>query len=455
MNLDQSGRKLLDLRDLSQTMEPHWAWDSFPLVSQAYVEGDEFQEFGLRWSGRGFTYTSAPGWHIAGQPSLDDLPVNRFAGVATVIDLREAAASGTISPGALTDAIGLRTLHSMVILRTGHAETIPLRRREYWTETPALAPAIADMLAERGAGHVCVDVSCDAIPARRTDRTGGLANANEDFRSRAHAAGLVVTENLCGLDEVPHEVFLFALPLRGQGMTTAPSRPVALLDWPSDSPTIYDVSTPYQNHWRWRLEMWRTVSEAPFEDRTEFLQTGHGYTHCDAPRHMERDGATIQDLPQQGLGLFLGPAWIVDLSDLPLPTPITLDLIKLRAGDPPPGSRIILRSDLTNKLGYGSTRWHTHAPNIEVPAAEWLVSRNPAAVCLDFPQDYIAREMPGRHVYNHEFVTHHAILGQGVPFIEDLRDLGEINRRDPWLAAVPLKMSCIDGAPMRVVALEW
>ena len=116
---------------------------------------------------------------------------------------------------------------------------------------------------------------------------------------------------------------------------------------------------------------------------------------------------------------------------------------------------MILRSDLTNRLGYGSTRWHTHAPNLEVAAAEWLVARKPAAICLDFPQDLVAREMPSRHVYNGEFVTHHAVLGRGVPFIEDLRDLGEIGRRDPFLAAIPLKMNCIDGAPMRVVALEW
>lgn len=445
----------MDLVDLSQMIEPHWAWDSFPLVSQAYAEGDEFQEFGLRWCGRGFTYTSGPGWHLPDRPTLDDLPIDCFAGVATVIDLTKAAEAKVINPGALTDAIGARELRGMVILRTGHADAVPLRRREYWTNTPELSPAIAEMLFERGAQHVCVDVSCDATPARRPDGTGGIPNANEAFRARAHAVGLLVTENLVGLASLPDEVFLFALPLRGQGLTTAPSRPVAMTEWPSDKPKIYDVSTPYQNHWRWRLEIWRQVSEQPYEDRTEFIQTGHGYTHCDAPRHMERDGPTIQDLPQQGLGLFLNPAWIVDLSDLPLPTTITRDLIMERTGDPPPGSLIILRSDLTNRLGYGSTRWHTHAPNIEVPAAEWLVSKKPAAICLDFPQDFVAREMPGRHVYNEEFVTHHAILGQDVPFIEDLRDLGEISSRDPFLAAVPLKMTCIDGAPMRVVALEW
>ena len=37
---------------LSQTIEPHWFWDSFPLVSQSYQDGDEFQEFGLRWAGK-------------------------------------------------------------------------------------------------------------------------------------------------------------------------------------------------------------------------------------------------------------------------------------------------------------------------------------------------------------------------------------------------------------------
>lgn len=443
----------MTLIDLSQRMEPHWAWDSFPFVSQAYAEEDEFQEFGLRWNGQGFTYASAPGWHRPGAPTLDDLPLEIFAGVASVVDL--SSASEHISPGAFTNVIGARTLRPLVVLRTGHGDTVPLRRREYWTEAPVLAPAIAEMLAERGAHHVCLDLSCDAITARRSDGTGGIANANGDFRARAHACGLVVTENLTVQADLPPEVFLFALPLRGEGLTTAPCRPVAMTEWPSDTPVVRDVSTPLANHWRWRLELWRDIAEAPYEDRTQWVQSGHGYTHCDAPRHMERDGASIHDLPKEGLDLFIGPAWIVDLSDISLPAPITRELLIERAGSPPEGARIILRTDLTNRLGYGSTRWHTHAPNLEVAAAEWLVARKPAAICLDFPQDYVAREMPARHVYNDEFIAHHAVLGAGVPFVEDLRDLGAVGCRDPFLAAVPLKMTCVDGAPMRVVTLEW
>ena len=145
----------------------------------------------------------------------------------------------------------------------------------------------------------------------------------------------------------------------------------------------------------------------------------------------------------------------MDLSDLALPTPITRELLMSRAGNPPSGARIILRTDLTNRLGYSSTRWHIDAPNIEVDAAHWLISKQPSAICLDFPQDFIAREMPGRHVFNNEFVTHHAVFDAGIPFIEDLRDLGKVGKREPYLAAVPLKMTCIDGAPMRAVILEW
>ena len=46
--------------NLSQTIESHWFWDTFPFVSQSYEDGDEFQEFGLRWSGKRFPYSSSP-----------------------------------------------------------------------------------------------------------------------------------------------------------------------------------------------------------------------------------------------------------------------------------------------------------------------------------------------------------------------------------------------------------
>ena len=101
-----------------------------------------------------------------------------------------------------------------------------------------------------------------------------------------------------------------------------------------------------------------------------FTIRGHGFTHCDAPRHMRRDGLTIQQLPNQGLDVFNGEAKIIDLSDLPLPTRFTPELISARAGVIREGDMVVLRSDLTNRMGYESRQWHLAAPNLEPTAAE-------------------------------------------------------------------------------------
>ena len=448
----------MHIHDLSQTIEAHWFWDSFPLVSQSYEDGDEFQEFGLRWAGKGFTYSSAPGWHFAGMPSLDDINPEVFASVAQVVDVSEAAASGVVNAGDFTSKIGFDELPIIIVLKTGHADKIPIRRRDYWTQVPAISPAIAEIAADRGVKHICVDFSCDSFISRRTDKTGSIQNINNEFRLRAHVRGLIITENLRGLKSLPPSIFLFSLPIKGESMTTAPSRPVALTSWPSDRPRIYDVSTPLLNHWRWRLEIWQSIStnQDGYCNQTEFIQSGHAFTHCDAPRHMKKDGNTIHDLPNMGLDLFIGSTIIIDLSDIELPSPITTELLKQHCPSViKDNTRVILRTDLTNRLGYKSTCWHTHAPHLEIEATDWLLSHKPAVIGLDFPQDKVAREMPHRHVYNHEFVVHHKVFSHGVPFIEDLKDLGELPDKEVFMVALPLKMNCVDGAPMRAFILDW
>ena len=138
------------------------------------------------------------------------------------------------------------------------------------------------------------------------------------------------------------------------------------------------------------MEIWREKGnyESGYLDQTQYIQSGHAFTHCDAPRHMEQTGPTIQELPNMGLDLFLGDASIIDMSDIKLPSPVTAKLLEQRSGgNIGKNKRIIHRSDLTNRLGYKSTRWHTHAPNIEPSAADWLIEKQPAAICLDFPQD--------------------------------------------------------------------
>lgn len=443
--------------DCSALIEPHFHWTSHPFVSQDPARGDEFQEFGLKWRGPGFSFSSSPGWRIRGAARLDDFPLDCFAAVARIVDLsglREIAA-GDI---ATRLASGSPARRRILVLRTGHSGRHRNSHIAYWRDVPRFAADCAGAIAASGCRHVVLDIPCDELASRRPMDDGFVSNPNAAFRAALHAAGLVVTENAENLGEIEQdEVFFAALPLAIPRATLSPVRPIAYTTWPSDEPFLLDVSTPMFNHWRWYIDVKDGPNFADGDDRDEihFTIRGHGFTHCDAPRHMRRDGKTIQELPNWGLDVFCGEARIIDLSDLPLPTPITAELITQRAGVIRPNDMVVLRSDLTNRMGYESRRWHLVAPNLEVGAAEWLLDRNPRALVLDFPQDFVAREMPYRHVHVHEFHTHLAVFARNVPFVEDLRDIGEIGSERTYLMAVPLKTTCIDGAMMRALFVRW
>ena len=46
---------------------------------------------------------------------------------------------------------------------------------------------------------------------------------------------------------------------------------------------------------------------------------------------------------------------------------------------------VVLRSDLTNRMGYESRQWHLASPNLEPAAAEWLLDQKPKALVLETP----------------------------------------------------------------------
>ena len=441
--------------DCAAMIEPHWRWDSFPFVSQSYHRGDEFQEFGLKWYGVGFSCVTAPGWKIRGAARLDDYPLEAFAGVATVADL---ASEREITPHILRNRLDGTSPRRLLVLKTGHADRVSSHRAGYWRKAPVIAPEVADLARELGYLHVAVDLPCDSVEARRPGGEGAIENRNESFRRRMHEHGLLLTENCENLGAVRQdEVFFASLPLAVPRATTGPCRPVALTQWRSERPVLRDVSTPLFNHWRWKMDLFqgKSFDEGDGADEIHFIFGGHGFTHCDAPCHMYEDGPTIHELPNRGLDLFIREASVIDFSDLDLPQPITRRMMEARGGHVRTGDLVILRSDLTNKMGYESRVWHVNAPNLEEDAAKWLAERGPAGVCLDFPQDYVAREMLDRHVKNAEFVAHHAMFRNHIPYIEDLKDVGAIATDRPFLMAVPLKMTCVDGAPMRVLAIEW
>ncbi|MER5408574.1 cyclase family protein [Streptomyces sp. NPDC002769] len=178
------------------------------------------------------THVDAP-YHVdEAWPTLDDLPLERFAGAAVVADVRGLPAREPITPDHLAPALGLlgRRPAGILLLATGwsaHWGT------DHYAAHPWLTPPAAQALVTAGVRTVAVD-------ALSVDPTGG---AELPAHRVLCGAGGVIAENLTGLGRLAEaqaagrsvEVFLF--PLRLAGADGAPIRATARVGEPArDTP---------------------------------------------------------------------------------------------------------------------------------------------------------------------------------------------------------------------------
>ena len=441
--------------DCSQRIEANWNWETTTFISQAYKNKDQFQEFGLKWFGRGFTYITTPKWLDKNLKNLDDFDLSLFCGSAIILNFLNEKINASSLYEKLKD-IDLTNI-KICILSTGHSKDFTIKDINFWKKSPIINVDIIDTLKNFNIKHLVLDFNCESIKSKRNDSNFDFINPNEEFKIQLLKNNILLTENFVS-NHNKNETYYIGLPISIPQGSTSPTRPILINDWFKRNGNIIDVATPLFNHWRWKLDIWENNYIDQFgNNRNEpnFIFSGHGFNHCDAPIHMNHDGKTIQELPNEGLDIFINEANLIDLSEFDLPFRVTKEMIESRIDIKNKKDLIILRSDLTNKVGYESKEWHLKAPSIELEAAEWIVKNNFKSVCLDFPQDFIAREMPDRMVYNEEFEIHHKIFDSGCTFIEDLMNLGKISKKTTQICALPLKMDCYDGAPMRTVAIDW
>jgi kynurenine formamidase len=174
------------------------------------------------------THVDAP-YHVDDAwPRLDELPLDRFAGLAVVADVRGLAPRSPITPRLLAPALDALAAApgALLLLATGwsaHWGT------DAYLDHPWLTPDAAGALVQAGARTVAVD----ALSVDPTPRPG---DPQAEFGLPAHrvlcGAGGVIAENLTGLDRLVGaravEVYLF--PLRLPGADGAPVRAVARVE---------------------------------------------------------------------------------------------------------------------------------------------------------------------------------------------------------------------------------
>jgi len=181
--------------------------------------------------------------------------------------------------------------------------------------------------------------------------------------------------------------------------------------YPGDPEVRFHVHTDYPEH-GFRV--------------TELRLGTHTGTHMDAPAHFLPGEAGVDGL---ALAALAGPARVLDAEDL---APV------IGAGE-----RVLVRS------GWGR-RWGANDYFTGFPALPEGMVR----AALAGPAALIGLETPSLHPDGDEdHRLHRRLLGAGIVIVENLAGLEELPER-VWLAALPLPLRGLDGAPCRVVAVD-
>ncbi|MEV7965378.1 cyclase family protein [Sphaerisporangium sp. NPDC088356] len=208
----------MQLIDLSLPIEsdmPHF--DGTPPVYVAHSH--RLPEAGFRMctvvlGNHAGTHLDAPAHFLTNGRTVDEVPLERCVGDATVIDLSYKRPRDPITVADLRDA-GLTAVEGCrVLLRTDW--DLRFGEPDYFVDYPPLAPEAAEWLAEGGAWLVGLD-----IPSLHQEH---FKNMHEVML----AADIAIIESLANLRSLTQrEVFFSALPLRLSGADGAPVRAVA------------------------------------------------------------------------------------------------------------------------------------------------------------------------------------------------------------------------------------
>ena len=172
------------------------------------------------------------------------------------------------------------------------------------------------------------------------------------------------------------------------------------------------------------------------EDRGPYLiselrLSSHSGTHIDAPVHYLKEGPAIDEIP---LASLIGPCRVLDVTGAG------------SAIDPPAleGRTKGARRILLKTAASGSSAFREDYPALTPAAARYLTGER--VICIGIDSFSI-------EAFAGDGSVHRELLGRGCSIIE-LLDLAGVAEGEYTLAALPLRLAGLDGAPARVVLLD-
>jgi len=164
------------------------------------------------------SHLDAPLHKIAGGKSISDLPLEDFAGLARIADVRGLAPDTPITPAMLAPKLKGVTTRDIVLLATGWGDK-RAKSEEWLRHSPFLHPDGARWLVERGVRGVGIDHFS----------IGGMHPLNAETHTVLLGAGRWILEDLrfpADVFSLPQPLKFWALPMNWPGCSGAFCRPV-------------------------------------------------------------------------------------------------------------------------------------------------------------------------------------------------------------------------------------
>lgn len=176
------------------------------------------------------THVDSPYHFVPDGATIDELPLERFYGLATKIDLREIVHPGVAISREALHGTGLKPAGAMggrlLVLQTGWAAE-HWNGDDFYTKNPYLSEDAAHLIVDSAPLAVAVDFGVDKgvpYPVHRI----------------LLGAGIPLIENLVNLDQLPSTFLLCAAPVKVERGDGGPARVFAVVEEPSEECTKHE-----------------------------------------------------------------------------------------------------------------------------------------------------------------------------------------------------------------------
>lgn len=210
---------------------------------------------------------------------------------------------------------------------------------------------------------------------------------------------------------------------------------------------IFDLSVPLKSG----MPAWPTQKEIKIDPVGSVLNDGstsefiavpsHTGTHIDAPAHFIHEATTVDEIP---LDRLIGPGYCIRPKFSG--TDIHREDFEKVWSSEYDNSIILINTGWDRKRSF-TREFQYEFPGLAVDAIPFFREHNVRIIGID---------TLGIEPYSHsDFKVHRELLGSGIPFIEDLAGLHQLEEGKQYLiAALPLKIHRGSGCMARVVALD-